>query len=329
MDLNYADQDHKMLGVIERYELDLAFGTDENDFECTMAISDHCCSAGDYLYLTDVAAGHVVYTEYGGIIDAISIDTSAETITYSGRTWHGILAKKILCPDSGQDYLVLSGDANVVLDELIARIGMEDLFYVLGPHTGITIESYQMDRYVDVYTGMKKMLKSVGAKLKMYYRNGKVILYAEPLTDYSKDEEWDSDQMNFTISNNHRPVNHLICLGNGELKDRIVRHLYMDASGNVSQTQTFFGIDEVTESYDYSSVESEEELINGGIERLQEAYSEANMLKTDFENNAEYDIGDIIGARENITGIKVTRDIVKKIVKMNNNGITIECQIGE
>ena len=102
MDLNHADQERKMLGVIDRYKLDLAFGTDENDFECSMVISDHCCSAGDYLYLTDAAAGHVVYTEYGGIIDAVGIDTSAETVTYSGRTWHGILMKKILCPDTGQ-----------------------------------------------------------------------------------------------------------------------------------------------------------------------------------------------------------------------------------
>ena len=135
--------------------------------------------------------------------------------------------------------------------------------------------------------------------------------------------------MNFSISNNHRPTNHLICLGKGDLKERMVRHLYMDAKGNVSKTQTFFGIDEVTESYDYSSVESEEELINSGTERLQEAYSEANTLETDFENNVEYDIGDIVGARENITGVKVTRDIVKKIVKVNNNGISVECQIGE
>ena len=329
MDLNHADQGHKMLEVIDRYDLDLAFGTDENDFECSMAIADHCCNAGDYLYLTDVAAGHVIYTEYGGIIDTIGIDTSADTVTYSGRTWHGILEGKVLCPDAGQDYLVLSGDANEVLGTLIKRTGLTDLFEASGQKAGITITSYQMDRYIDAYTGMKKMLKSVGAKLKLYYRDGKVYLYAVPLIDYSQDEEWDSDQMNFTISNNHRPTNHLICLGKGDLKERMVRHLYMDASGNVSKTQTFFGIDEVTEAYDYSSVESEEELINGGTERLQKAYSEANTLETDFENNTEYDIGDIVGARENITGVKVTRDIVKKIVKVNNNGISVECQIGE
>ena len=104
----------------------------------------------------------------------------------------------------------------------------------------------------------------------MYYREGKVHLSAVPLVDYSQDEEWDSDQMNFQISSNERPVNHLICLGKGDLSERMVRHLYMDARGNISETQTFFGVDEVTETYDYSNVESEEELITGGTQRLQE-----------------------------------------------------------
>ena len=115
MDLIHEDSNHAMLGAIDRYELDLAFGSDENDFECTMAISDHCCSIGDYLAMQDVVNGHVKYTEYGGRIDGVSVDTGKETVTYSGRTWQGILAKKILCPDDGQDYLVLSGDANEVL----------------------------------------------------------------------------------------------------------------------------------------------------------------------------------------------------------------------
>ena len=60
------------------------------------------------------------------------------------------------------------------------------------------------------------------------------------------------------------------------------------------------------------------------------AHSNVDLLASQaIENNAEYDIGDIVGARENITGVKVTRDIVKKIVKVNNNGISVECQIGE
>lgn len=329
MDLIHEDSNHTMLGTLERYELDLAFGSDENDFECTMAISDHCCNTGDYLAMTDVVDGHIKYTEYGGRIDGVSVDTGNETVTYSGRTWHGILAKKILCPDARQDYLVLSGDANEVLAFLIQRIGLKDLFEASDQKAGIAITSYQMDRYIDAYTGIRKMLKCAGAKLTMYYRNGKVYLSAVPLVDYSKDEEWDSDQMNFQISSNERPVNHLICLGKGDLSERMVRHLYMDAQGNISRTQTFIGVDEVTETYDYSSVESEDELISGGTQRLQEAYAAANTLETDFESNAEYDVGDVVGARETITSVTVKRDIVKKILKVNSNGISVECQIGE
>ncbi len=329
MDLIHADSNHAMLGTLERYELDLAFGSDENDFECTMAISDHCCSTGDYLAMTDVVNGHIKYTEYGGRIDGVSVDTGNETVTYSGRTWHGILAKKILCPDAGQDYLVLSGDANEILAFLIQRIGLKDLFEASSEKAGITITSYQMDRYIDAYTGIRKMLKCAGAKLAMYYGDGKVHLSAVPLVDYSQDEEWDSDQMNFQISSNERPVNHLICLGKGDLSERMVRHLYMDAQGNISRTQTFIGVDEVTETYDYSSVESEDELISGGTQRLQETYAAANTLEADFESNAEYDIGDVVGARETITGVTVKRDIVKKILKVNSNGISVECQIGE
>lgn len=42
MELIHADANHVMLGTLERYELDLAFGSDENNFECVMVISDHC-----------------------------------------------------------------------------------------------------------------------------------------------------------------------------------------------------------------------------------------------------------------------------------------------
>ena len=93
MDLIHEDSTHAMLGAIDRYELDLAFGSDENDFECTMAISDHCCSIGDYLAIQDVVNGHVKYTEYGGRIDGVSVDTGNETVTYSG-TGTGFWQKK-------------------------------------------------------------------------------------------------------------------------------------------------------------------------------------------------------------------------------------------
>ena len=34
MDLIYADSDRKDIGIMQSYTLDIAYGDDENDFEC-------------------------------------------------------------------------------------------------------------------------------------------------------------------------------------------------------------------------------------------------------------------------------------------------------
>ena len=60
-----------------------------------------------------------------------------------------------------------------------------------------------------------------------------------------------------------------MCLGKGELAQRTVIDLYADESGNVSKTQSMFGIDEVERAYDYSSAE-DADLEQEGIKRLKE-----------------------------------------------------------
>ena len=321
MDLIYADETGKDIDVILNSAFDLAFGSDENNFQCDIDLSDHCCNPGYYLYLED--------TEYGGIVDESVVDTEKGTVSYLGRTWHGILAGKILCPDTSEDYLVLSGEANAVLGQLIKRIGLTDLFEASAEDSGITIQHYSMNRYTDAYTGIRKMLASVSAKLKLTHQDGKVVLSVVSLVDYSQNEEWDSSQIDFKVSKNSRPVNHMVCLGKGELAAREVLHLYMDASGNISYTQTFTGKDEVSGVYNNANAESTEELEKGGRERLEDGYNAAEKLEVFFNADQEYDIGDIVGAREEHTGIFVSRQIVKKIVTINRKGINIEYKVGE
>lgn len=323
MDLIYTDEKRNDVGVLNDYNLDLAYGEDENDFECTISISDDCCPVSSVLYIED--------TEYGGIIDGIRVDTENKKLTYLGRTWHGVLEGHILEPDSGQDYLVLSGDANEVLGAIIKRCSLGGLFLASSETSGIKISNYKMNRYIEAYSGIKKMLSSVGAKLIMKYNDKQVVLSAVPLIDYSNDEEWDSSQMDFVACKNNRMPNHVICLGQGELKDREIIHLYTDTFGNISKIQTQFGEDEVAIIYDYSNAESTEELEEGGREALEEAWEDAESCDTDFNNSEDcpYDIGDIVGAREEHTGIFVARPIIKKIVNIKKDGIKIECQIGE
>lgn len=329
MDLIYTDTNRTDVDIMSPYELDMAFGRDENDFECTIAIEDHCCEPQCCIYMSSANDGKNKWTEIGGIIDKIKLNTGSGDVTYSGRTWHGILGGKVLCPDNGQDYLVLSGDANEVLAFLIQRTGLGDLFEASSEKAGIKITSYQMDRYIDAYTGIRKMLKCAGAKLTMYYRGKKVHLSAVPMVDYSQDEEWDSTQISAQIGKNDFPTNHVICLGKGELKDRTVIHLYQDMRGNVSKKQTCFGIEEVTAIYDNANTESEEELEQKGQELLEDAFAAANAMDVTFKSDENYDIGDYVGTKEYYTGIQIREEITKEIVKVNSSGISVECQIGE
>ena len=308
------------VGILHDYKLDLAYGEDENDFELLMPSSAHCCGKGFFVYMDG--------TEYGGIVDEIASDTEAEEVTYTGRTWHGLLNSKIIEPDAGQGYLVLSGEANTVLGALITRLGLGDLFAASDEDSGLIISNYKMNRYIPAYEGIRKMLKTEEGKLRFVFMGGKVILSAHPRGDYTQDGNLDSDLVDLKVKRHYNSVNHLICLGRGELAAREVIHLYVDAEGNISKTQTFTGLDERADVYDYSNVESIEDLENGGIDRLKEL-SLADEVDAAFdEDSDQYEVQDLVGATDNIIGLTVTAEITKKIVTIENGQITISYKVG-
>lgn len=316
MDLIYMDESKKDIDVLKDYTLDLAYGSDENDFECKVNINNNVCKTGYYLYFEG--------EEYGGVIDSVGVDTDETTVTYSGRTWHGILESKVLQPDEGEDYLIVSGEANEVLKLLIERMGLSELFKVSTLNSKIQISSYQMNRYIKGYTGIIKMLKAYNAKLNMVFNRGFVELSASPLADYSQDEQFDTDQISFTIKRNSKHINHVICLGRGDLKDRRVIHIYCDLLGNISGTQTLTGLDEMCEIYDNSNAESDEDLIQGGIDKITESFA-SDSVDFSLDSNDQYifDVNDKVGAREQITGTYVVASVSKKIVNISNNSTSI------
>lgn len=337
MDLIYTNSANEDQGVLLDYELDLAFGADENNFECRIASASHCCEAGSMLYIEG--------TEYGGIIDSIESDSSTDEVIYSGRTWHGVLGSKVIMPlqtgeastaavtlkttdSSGGSlidrYLIISGDANACIGFILSRVGLSTLFESSSISTGVNINQYQFDRFTDAYKGITKMLSNAGLKPVFSFTDGKVIISAAVKHDFTTDEEFDSDLIEFQAKKNYKTVNHLICLGTGELEKRMVVHLFSDAEGNISQAQTQFGLDEYVATYDYSSVESEDELIASGTEKLQELWNQEE-LSVDFDESMDlYDVGDIVGAVDSITGLAITATITKKIVKINNGQISID-----
>lgn len=319
MDLIYADGNMTDIGVLKNYTFDLAYGEDENNFTISTAISNNVLQTGYYIYIDG--------TEYGGIVDGIAVDTKERSIVYSGRTWHGILNSKVVVPDAGQAYLTVSGDANSIIEMLISRFGLEEIFSAETRNAGVDLQNYQFDRYSKGYDAIAKMLKSAGAKLRIKFNSDTVSLSAEKISDYSDNEEFSNGKIDFEIEKQSNRVNHLICLGKGELEERQVIDLYVQHDGTISETPAHTGISDYTDIYDYPSVESIDELRASGIEKLQELNSEGK-LNVSVDNTKNYDIGDIVGGYEENTGTQIIARIAKKIIKIEQDKILTEYKVG-
>lgn len=317
VDLIITDSKHVDVRSAVDYTLDCAWGKEENDFELVISGAS-TIDAGAYIYIDG--------SECGGVVDAMEDQLTAgvSTLTYSGRTWHGMLADKILEPDKGKDYLTVSGTASSVIGSLISRVGLDAVFDAVdAPTAGAqTIKSYQFDRYVDAYSGLRKMCAASGLKLRLAYASGKVRVWAEPAAHYG--DSIDSDLIDFDATRTWRKPNHLIGLGKGDLAARVVVHWYADAKGNVSQSQSLKGVDEITQVYDYSNAETAE-LNQKTREKLQELQSEGDVKVTVRDDaNVVFDVGDTVTARDNLTGITVNASITKKIVKVSGGVLSVD-----
>ncbi len=297
------------------FELDLAFGSDENalSLECDAACAP---TEGQFVFIDGC--------EYGGVVDETTYEAGREssgTVTCKGRTWHGILAGKRLLPDSGSGYLSVSGKAGEVLASLIERMELSGLFSAASDDTAV---SFTFDRFVDGYSGLKALAKANGRKVAMRRKGGKVEISLPPVIDYAN--KVDSDLLDFTLTSVHRCVNHLVCAGTGELENRAVIHFYSDASGNVSHTQTFFGVDEITALYDYSNADADK-LEEEGKKKLQE-YQTQGSVEVEAHDDIDVDVGDVISARDNAHGRTVSATVAKKIVQVSRGVATYRYEVG-
>lgn len=277
----------------------------------------------------DRARVFVPGTEYGGIIGGIKTETLSNEVVLTGRSWRGMLSKKIIEPPAGEDYKIVSGDVGAIISSLFAEFEIDSLFRI--SEAEVTVANYQFDRYIDLLSGITKMLKSVGCKLTFAYTQqeegapGYISVGVSAIEDLSGQTELSQDmRLNFTFNDIKNGVNHLICLGQGELQERIVVHLYIQENGTVGTTQYYTGIEEVSEAYEDTSAENEEALIERGTERLLElaSYQSFNMQLEALE--LDIDIGDIIGGRDYITGLSMKKPIINKIYIEENGSSKVE-----
>ena len=296
-----------------------------NDFEISLSRED--------VSRYDIKKGCCIFapgTEFGGIIEDVQSNTEDAEITFTGYAWRGLLNHMVIEPPSGQGYLTVSGDANRVLGKALNK-GTGLLFEVPDSVSGINIPKYQF-RYTPALEGLTAMLEKPKARLDIQAVQGdagepfKLLIRAVKIKNYSEDVEYNGDnQIGVSVRDFGAGINHLICLGKGELAERTVVHLYVQLDGSIGKKQHYTGTDERTAVYDYSSAENAEVLESEGKKRLKELMNyksaTANTSKTDLA------IGDIVSARDRDTGVSLSRPVVNKIYTYQNGTETLECNL--
>lgn len=295
--------------------LDLAYGEDENDYELTLPDSISATVRQDDIWMIDG-------TPYGGVIDSIQSDKSngSTVVTYSGRSLQGILAAKILQPDKGKDYLTYDGTVSGLLMFIVSRTDLDDLFEVADNDTRISV---RFDRYTDAYTGLRKALAASSLRLAIRCEHDRAILAAETMHD-----DADSGIADWTAKREFRRTNHLIGLGKGELADRAISHWYADTNGNVSQTQTLTGLDEIAATYEYTNAE-QQELDEKTREELESRQEGNGSIDLTIREGREYDVGDLLSVQDDATGVSVRATITKKIVRITDGVLSVDYEVGQ
>lgn len=323
MDLIYVRKDENdavTSGFLKNYRGDFDVSTDteqvSNDFAIERALPK---DRAELLYEEGSISTflYVEGEEYGGVIDSSVIDVSAGTITYKGRTWRGILSGYIIEPPAGQDYLIVSGN----LAESLRLLPMGDWIEV--EDTEYTGGTFQFDRYVPTFDGATKLLKAANAALRMSFSfvsegsGGKAKLKLEEARDLTQLLEVSqdySDKVKLKITRDGSTPRCMICLGQGELRDRQVIKLYADEDWQITQTPIAGAYP--VDTYDFSSSEN---LLQDGMKH----YAEVIRNHTQFEvliNGLDVRLSDIVAAKDQLTGETVTAEITKIIWKPENDG---------
>lgn len=289
------------------YPYDIEVGG-SNTFELSIPISD---------WKSDLTYGKRIYipgTEYGGIIQAIESDTSKDTIFVRGYTWRGYLDKKYVRG-------TYTGGLNTIISSMLG--GFTGVFLASGSPTAYG--SITLSSFTSIADALDALLTPIGYKLQIRYvqtaTSGYAELAAVPSGQYG-DEVSQDNLINFSVLDDRMSVNHLI-VSNGTTSADV----YADKDGNISTTQTLFGIDEIADIY---KVTGSSDLVADGKDKIKDMISKRTMTAT-FGNvdDIELDIGDLVTGRDYVTGITVTRPITGKIVTYQDGELSIAYSIDE
>lgn len=319
----YTDNNFKELGYLKDATLDIEigkYGISTNDFEITLStnIRDLEFDDGSLFYCEG--------TEWGGLLENKKVNTDSKKITYMGHSFRGLLEKEYVQPSDGEAYLKLKGDANDCIRELIGnRFGNLYVVDNLGI-SGIEV-NYQV-RDLNLLEAIEKTLKTANARLDIQFINSRVHLQAVLIQDLSDTIRYDNDyQVQMEVTTKEKPYNHILALGQGELTERLRLNLYLQEDGSWGNNEYYSEFEKKTYKYENVNVADEEELMIEAIDKV-ESLNTTDKLEISFDAD-DANLFDIVGAKEQITGIEFKEQITQKILKGTIGNLSVSYKVGE
>ena len=208
---------------------------------------------------------------------------------------------------------------------MIKSLSLDSLFAVSDDDSGIVFHNYQVPLQEYLLTGFTDALERYSGRVEIKYisgeANGKgyVLLQVKKTVDYSEQIEISEDgNVKLNILDYRDGVNHLICLGKGELAERHRVDLYAWPDGSVRKEQYYTGLEESVLYYENTSSESVDDLEADGRDKFEDVknYKQLRIAVSDMD----LELGDIVGGRERITEITMKSPVVRKIITVNGKG---------
>lgn len=309
-----ADEYGRIVDTIPWLEGDFTIG-EINSFD--LSVPKDLGIKQDYYLIVDES-------EYGGIVDDVDDDSLEDYLQVGGRTWQGILKDSTARPDSGQTHVVVSGDLNVIIGQLIGKFCESNMIVGSSELSGFTVTNYKMlgsngDRFFDLYTGFRVMATSVGAKLKFTYdaKLRKCVCSVVERKSHINDG-LDGEVVPVRVKIT-RPYNHYLCTGAGEGASRITCDVYADANGVCSDKQTIFGAQHKCKVYENVNCDTIEDLRKYGLENLADQQKEIKSCSLSGNVADDYDIDDEVGARSINQGVEIITYIAEKIATFDED----------
>lgn len=297
---------------IRKYsKFDSTVGSD-NTFQLVLPDFDYIGAVkGD---IVDVAG-----TEFGGIIK--KIEHSSGKVTITGTTWRGLLNQHIVPSSVG----TLSGDARYILRTIITNwLGSSGLITVVSGSCGTSLQNV-VTKNKTVLQIVDEYFPTVSLRLTVQYDGSKVVLDAEPISDLSNEVELSQDYTArlYTSVSDLKFYNHCIAVGDG-VQAEAWRLNNGTITSNSSGVPT--GINCVDILIESEKEDDVSKLLEKAKEKLQDGKS-ITTVEMDISSRGALELGDIVSAYDDITGISCTTTVSNIELKIEKGQIELNYEV--